>query len=76
MKGRQEFGMVELWMPSKMLRDAARRCYSQLREAKRVGERRALLKLMVGFWDRADELERAAALADYIEATADRPIAA
>ncbi len=42
----------------RVLRDAARRCYSQLGKTGRVEERRALLRLMVEFWDRADELER------------------
>ncbi len=41
-----------------VLRDAARRCYPRLREARSVAERRALLRLMVVLWDRADELER------------------
>ncbi len=42
----------------RMLRDAARRCHSQLRETRSQEERQSLLRLMVEFWDRADELER------------------
>jgi hypothetical protein len=42
----------------RVLRDAARRCYSWLREAVSVEEWRALLRGMVEYWDLADELER------------------
>jgi hypothetical protein len=42
----------------RVLRDAARRCYSWLREAGSAEERRALLRGMVEYWDLADELER------------------
>jgi hypothetical protein len=42
----------------RVLRDAARRCYSRLRGAGSVEERRALLKGMVEYWDLADEFER------------------
>ena len=42
----------------RVFRDIARRCYSQLRETGTVQERQALLRHMVEFWDRADELER------------------
>jgi hypothetical protein len=41
-----------------MLRDAARRCYSWLREAVSVEERRAALREIVEYWDLADELKR------------------
>jgi hypothetical protein len=42
----------------RVLRDAARRCYSRLRDAGSLEERRALLRGMAEYWDLADELER------------------
>jgi 2-phospho-L-lactate guanylyltransferase (CobY/MobA/RfbA family) len=49
--------MVEGVDDVQVARGAARRCHSRLSEAWSVEERRALLRLMVELWDRADELE-------------------